>query len=130
MDSSFRWNDGRGGSRLSLLLLRPGRPRSAPTGFPLGRGEDAEEKARQGRPRGCVLFGYFLLHKQEKVTPSQGCEGSSQGRESVLAVAPKVKNQSRWISGFRRNDEFGRLFVGTEKRKDRNWIPAVAGMTE
>ena len=29
-------------------LLRPGRPRSAPTGFPLGRGEDAQEKARRG----------------------------------------------------------------------------------
>ena len=105
---------------ISPWLLRPGRPRSAPTGFPLGRGEDAEEKARRGartmrarslsgqgwpvsepperprgvtragmpvwpRPRGCVLFGYFLLHKQEKVTPSQGCEGSSQGRESGFA---------------------------------------------
>jgi hypothetical protein len=34
---------------------------------------------------GALLFGYFLLGKQEKVTPSQGCEGSSQGRESVLA---------------------------------------------
>ena len=29
-------------------LLRPGRPRSALPGFPLGRGEDAEEKARRG----------------------------------------------------------------------------------
>ena len=29
-------------------LLRPGRPRSALPGFPLGRGEEAEEKARRG----------------------------------------------------------------------------------
>ena len=54
----------------------PSRPRRGRGGkSPQGRAHDA-------RPRGCVLFGYFLLHKQEKVTPSQGCEGSSQGRES------------------------------------------------
>ena len=123
LDSSFK---------ISAWLLRPRRPRSVPTGFPLGRGEGAEEKARRGartmrarslsgqgrpvsepperprevagqearrpRPRGCVLFGYFLLHKQEKVTPSQGCEGSSQGRESVLVTAPKSKTEA---NGFR-----------------------------
>ena len=124
-DSSFE---------ISAWLLRPGWPRSALPGFPLGRGEGAEEKARRGartmrarslsghgwpvseppqrprevaghdarrpRPRGCVLFGYFLLHKQEKVTPSQGCEGSSQGRESGFASTPKVKRKSRWIPAF------------------------------
>ena len=46
-----------------------------------------------------LLFGYFLLHKQEKVTPSQGCEGSSQGRESGFVTTPK--NQKTKADGFR-----------------------------
>ena len=55
--------------------------------------------ARRPRSRGCVLFGYFLLHKQEKVTPSQGCEGNSQGRESGFVTTPK--NQKTKADGFR-----------------------------
>ena len=31
------------------------------------------------------------------MTPSQGCEGSSQGRESVFVATPKIKNKSKWI---------------------------------
>jgi hypothetical protein len=35
--------------------------------------------------RGALLFGYFLLGKQEKVTGPQGCGTNTQGRESVFA---------------------------------------------
>ena len=49
-----------------------------------------QEPGDRGR-EGALLFGYFLLGKQEKVTPSQGCEGNSQGRESVFAKRRKSK---------------------------------------
>ena len=127
----------------SAWLLRPGLPRSALPGFPLGRGEGAEEKARRGartdarafavRPgmclsanlrsalaqspgrmpgdrgrEGALLFGYFLLGKQEKVTRSPGmARETTQGRESVFATAPKVKSKSKdaGFPGLRRDDE-------------------------
>jgi len=104
-------------------------------GVPLGRGEDAEEKARRvagrrpasslsghgwpvseppQRPRavgrqadrargGALLFGYFLLGKQEKVTRAQGCAWNPQGRGSVFAKSTKTMHP-----GFRRDDDVGK----------------------
>ena len=89
----------------------------------------AGHDARRPRPRGCVLFGYFLLHKQEKVTPSQGCEGSSQGRESDFVMRPKVKRKNRWIPASTGMTKMERL-SSERKKKDRDWIPAFAGMTK
>ena len=79
----------------ALLLPGPSRPRRGRVGnSPKGRAHDARAfavrplmacqrtsgaasrrrraDARRPRPRGCVLFGYFLLHKQEKVTRPPG----------------------------------------------------------
>jgi len=70
---------------------------AAGQGRPVGKTPAARSEPfaqRRARHRGCVLFGYFLLHKQEKVTPSQGCEGSSQGRESGFAEIYKSKKQT------------------------------------
>ena len=50
---------------------------------------------------GALLFGYFLLGKQEKVTRAQGCAWKTQGCGSVVAKSAK-----------------------------KNWIPAFAGMTK
>ena len=43
-------------------------------GWPVGptRPPVANRRAAPARHRGCVLFGYFLLHKQEKVTRRPG----------------------------------------------------------
>jgi len=35
------------------------------------------------------------LHKQEKVTPSQGCEGNSQGRQSGFVEGHKKSTHER-----------------------------------
>ena len=86
----FCGQDGR-----ALLLPGPSRPRRGRVGkSPKGRAHDARAFAvgtgmcrqrtsgassrsrrtgvRRPRPCGCVLFGYFLLHKQEKVTRPPG----------------------------------------------------------
>jgi len=55
--------------------------------------------ARRARLPGGVLFGYFLLHKQEKVTRSHGCERKNEG------MRPPANQEQR------------------------HWIPASAGMT-
>ena len=39
-----------------------------------------EREARRARHPGCVLFGYFLLHKQEKVTRATDARGKAKGR--------------------------------------------------
>ncbi|MGH8171698.1 MAG: hypothetical protein ACREPX_01035, partial [Rhodanobacteraceae bacterium] len=54
-----------------------------------------------------LLFGYFLLGKQEKVTraPWMACE-KAQGREAVFVAASK------------------------QKKRQRRWVPAFAGMTK
>src|SRR3954470_14924655 len=44
-------------------------------GWPVGKTPAARSEpaaSRRARHRGCVLFGYFLLHKQEKVTRPPG----------------------------------------------------------
>ena len=52
--------------------------------------ERRERRSRpEGRRAGCP--------ESQKVTPSQGCEGSSQGRESGFAKRRQSKNKSRWI---------------------------------
>jgi hypothetical protein len=85
------------GLRLSLLRLASA-GRTAALCSPSGS-LSAAARARRKKPAGAharcarVLFGYFLLHKQEKVTPSQGCEGSSQGCESVLTGTPHGENK-------------------------------------
>jgi hypothetical protein len=45
------------------------RYRDVPSGDAVAKSDGAEECWRQS---GCVLFGYFLLHKQEKVTRPRG----------------------------------------------------------
>ena len=59
---------------------------------------------------GALLFGYFLLGKQEKVTRAQGCARNAHGRGT----------------GFAKNAEDQRR----SKAKARSWIPAFAGMTK
>ena len=64
------------------------------------------EPAEGGRgTRAALLFGYFLLGKQEKVTRAQGCAWKAQGRGSVVA----------------RN---------AAERKSEELDPAYAGMTK
>jgi len=46
------------------------------------------------RHPGCVLFGYFLLHKQEKVTRAWDARGKPNGRGQR---GIKIKN---WIPAF------------------------------
>src|SRR5215467_14179170 len=65
------------------------------------RGQDA----RGPRSRGCVFFGYFLLHKQKKVTRPPGWR--TKQHKDVIAKRPNPK-----------------------RRAKANWIPAFAGMTE
>ena len=74
-----------------------------------------QREARRARLPGCVLFGYFLLHKQEKVTRSHGCERKNEGTRSEQNQKP----QQKLDSSLRWNDELER----------RHWIPASAGMT-
>ena len=53
--------------------------------------ERRERRSRpEGRSAGCP--------ESQKVTPSQGCEGSSQGRESVFVTTPNAKEEA---DGFR-----------------------------
>ena len=80
---------------------------------------------------GALLFGYFLLGKQEKVTRSPGMASEkAQGRESVVAITPRHKakalgprfrgddecegegrrekdEETKLYSGLRRNDGLG-----------------------
>ena len=56
---------------------------------------------------GALLFGYFLLGKQEKVTRAHGC----------------ARNTTRTWGGFRETPKI------KSKDKGRSWIPAFAGMT-
>src|SRR4051812_21904593 len=75
---------------------------------------------RRPRPRGCVLFGYFLLHKQEKVTRPPGWRAEKHtdvSRSSREAPGKKtravgrptlwgiVRSRIKMDSGLRRNDE-------------------------
>ena len=80
-DSSFE---------ISAGLLRPGRPRSAPTGFPLGRGEDAEEKARRGartmRARSLSGHGWPVSEPPERPREVAGQEPGDRGREGVFSL--------------------------------------------
>src|SRR3954452_14141451 len=81
----------------------------------------AQLRAEKARRRGCVLFGYFLLHKQEKVTRPPG--GRSKKHRDVSRLSRKhqrSKNKSGGLkptlcgiarskikmdSGLRRNNE-------------------------
>src|SRR4051812_43249073 len=63
----------------------------------------AHLRAAKARHRGCVLFGYFLLHKQEKVTRPPGRRAE---KHTDVSRSSRRHRQSR-----------------------RNWIPAFAGMT-
>src|ERR1700755_1923419 len=65
----------------------------------------SEPLAQRGaRIRGRVLFGYFLLHEQEKVTRPPG-----------------------WRS--EKHTDVSRFSRQHRKPKAKNWIPASAGMT-
>ena len=61
---------------------------------------------------GALLFGYFLLGKQEKVTRAHGCAWNPQGRESVFAKS----RRSNWIPAFAGMAKVG-LFAGMTKWK-------------
>jgi hypothetical protein len=88
MDSCFRRNDGRG-VRLSLLGFCGQEGRAlAPPGFPLGRGEDAEEKARRGARMDARAFA---------VRPRTACQRTSgaasrshAGRDARVTAAVRV----------------------------------------
>ena len=60
-----------------------------------------------GRPtRGALLFGYFLLGKQEKVTRAQGCAWNRTG--TWVGFREEQQEQSEGAGpGFRRDDEGG-----------------------
>ena len=54
------------------VLLRPGRPRSSSSGFPLGRGEGAEEKARRGaRTMRARSLRHRMCRQRTSVAPSR-----------------------------------------------------------
>jgi hypothetical protein len=115
---------------LLLVLLIPGPPRArrvrggkSPKGrahdaraFAVGTGmcrqrtSVAHSRSRPASPAdralgGALLFGYFLLGKQEKVTRSPGMASEkTQGREAVLATTTKPE-QKQTGPGFRRDDE-------------------------
>jgi hypothetical protein len=67
---------------------------------------------------GALLFGYFLLGKQEKVTraPWMACE-KAQGREAVVARTHQSRAKTL-DPGFRRDDE-----VGSFARMRRQKLP-------
>ena len=64
---------------------------------------------------GALLFGYFLLGKQEKVTRSPGMASEkAQGRGAGFATEPQEHERQELDPGFRRDDEVG-AFVGMRK---------------
>jgi len=76
------------------------------------RTSGARSRSRPASPAdralgGALLFGYFLLGKQEKVTRSPGMASEkAQGREA--GFAKRTKSQSEELDpGFRRDDEVG-----------------------
>jgi hypothetical protein len=78
----------RGPTRMSVLPIRG---RDAPYGQPRWRRE-AQSSQRPG-PRGVLLFGYFLLDKQEKVPRSQN---------KVSRKAYRSKSAAKLITGIRK----------------------------
>jgi len=60
---------------------------------------------------GALLFGYFLLGKQEKVTRAHGCARNAHGREAGFAERGRSRTKTK------------------AKTKAKSWIPAFAGMT-
>src|SRR4051812_16990711 len=53
-------------------------------------------RAAKARHRGCVLFGYFLLHKQEKVTRPPGRRAEKHRDVSRSSRSVKDEKTKRW----------------------------------
>ena len=86
---------------------------------------------RRRRRRGCVFFGYFILHKQKKVTRSpQGSETTQLNRKTKPAQRQSNPMDSRLAvprnfaslreSRFRGNDGRNRGNDGISLGKDRS----------
>src|SRR5438552_9297988 len=85
---------------------------------PFARSEPLAPRA--ARRRGRVLFGYFLLHEQEKVTRPPGRRTKHTGTSVGFREAPSTEEQrakAKWIPAF----------AGT---MEESWIPACAGTTK
>src|SRR3954467_15610833 len=87
-------------------------------GRPVGKppaARSAPGALRRARHRGCVLFGYFLLHKQEKVTRPPGRRAEKHTDVSRSSCQrDKEQKQKRWAKAHPMKSK---------------WIPAFAGMT-
>ena len=84
-------------------------------------------RQRRAPHSGCLLFGYFLLGKQEKVTRSPGM--ASETRRDAGRLSRNTEAQSKELDpGLRRDDEVGG-FRRNDEREPRRWVPAFAGMT-
>ncbi len=80
----------------------------------------AVTRARCARDRGregALLFGDFLLGKQEKATGPQGCGTNRHGRESVFAK-PRTTSQMRNLGASRKSQPQG---CGTNQQ-GRRWV--------
>ena len=68
---------------------------------------------REGRAlEGALLFGYFLLGKQEKVT-------RSQGERKLLITRQKQKAKAKALGpGFRRDDERREAFANSGENQN------------
>ena len=110
-----------------LSLLRQGRPRSALPGFPLGRGEQAEEKVATARPAGCAarstsVHGRAVGEPRSLLAQSPGRMPGDRGREGVflfgyflLGKQEKV-TRAPWMADEKTH---GRESVLARKRADQ-----------
>src|SRR4051812_29244966 len=80
-------------------------------------------RAAKARHRGCVLFGYFLLHKQEKVTRPPG--GRTKKHRDVSRSSQRGRNNKSETKTVGRGPPYKR----TRERRPK-WVPAFAGMTK
>src|SRR5215475_7745238 len=100
---------------------------------PFARSEPSPQA--RARIRGRVLFGYFLLHEQEKVTRPPGWR--TEKRRDASRFSRSAEDQEQMDSGLRRNDERKldsglrrnderKLDSGLRRNDERRWIPAFA----
>jgi hypothetical protein len=68
------------------------------SGTPAARSEPARSA---GAPPGYPFSGLLLFGQAKRSDPAaRMADGKTQGRESVFATAPKIKNKSKWIPAY------------------------------